>query len=430
MAQQFCTSQHSTSQIQQFIQRKYDSVDSHVIDTVRTIISDMKSQGDQALIDYTNRLDKRSISDACELVLSADAIKEAYHTTKPEVIAALELASKRITAYHQKQMPEGFIFEDADGVTLGNQWRAVGRAGLYVPGGLASYPSSVLMNAIPAKVAGVKELVMVVPSPQNTLNPVVLAAAHIAQIDRIFTIGGAQAIAALAYGTNTVPAVDVVVGPGNAYVATAKRELYGVVGIDMIAGPSEIFVVVDKNTDPKWVAADLLSQAEHDVNAQSVLVTDEQDYADAVCNEVARYLETLERSDIARQSWENNGVVIVDNAFANVIDLVNAIAPEHLELAVDHAHELLPHINNAGAVFMGRYTPEAIGDYVAGPSHVLPTSGTARFSSGLSVYDFLKRMSVIGCTPDAFASLADATHTLAKEEGLTAHALSVGVRKK
>ena len=310
------------------------------------------------------------------------------------------------------------------------KWTAIKSAGIYVPGGLASYPSSVLMNAIPAKVAGVERITMMVPTPEGNLNPLVLAAADILGIEDIYTIGGAQALGALAYGTKTIKPVDVIVGPGNAYVAEAKKQLFGGVGIDMVAGPSEILVVSDNKTDPSWVAADLLSQAEHDVNARSILITDDQYYADTVCENIEKTLQTLERQDIARQSWEHNGLVVVVESMAQVPAYIDIIAPEHLELAVEDAEQMAEKIQHAGAIFMGRYTPEAIGDYMAGPSHVLPTSSTARFSSGLSVYDFLKRSSMIHCSKESFDSISEATYNLAVAEGLGAHALSVKIRSE
>lgn len=344
------------------------------------------------------------------------------------MIRGLELAANRIASYHQKQLPQSFDYIDEIGVRLGNIWKPIKVAGLYVPGGTANYPSSVLMNAIPAKIAGVKELVMTTPAPHGKINPAVLAAARIAGVTEIYKIGGAQAIAAMALGGNSVPNVDKIVGPGNAYVAAAKRELSNIIGIDMIAGPSEILVVADKNTNPRWIAADLLSQAEHDENAQAILITNEESYARLVITAVEEHLTILPRADIARKSWNNKGVVIVDANFTHTTDLINYIAPEHLELAIDNAEEMANMVINAGAIFLGRYAPEAIGDYMAGPSHVLPTSGTARFSSGLSVYDFLKRTSLIGCSLEAFMNLAPAAACLADSEGLQAHALSLRIR--
>lgn len=430
MVKIFDTSEISPEEIAAFFQNVNEEAAEQVTKTVREIIKDVDFERDKALIKYTNKFDRANISDADELLVSSEEIDEACKNCDPELLSALELAAERIALYHEKQMPRDFSYKDKQGVTLGNVWKPLWSVGVYVPGGLASYPSSVLMNAVPARVAGVKEIIMVVPAPEGNLNPAVLAAARIAGVDQIFKVGGAQAVAALAFGTETVPNVDKIVGPGNAYVAAAKRELFGTVGIDMIAGPSEILVVADKKTDPEWIAADLLSQAEHDENARSILVTDKHDYADKVVEAIEWHLSTLERADIARKSWENNGAIIVDHKFKNVVDLVDYIAPEHLELAIDKPEKLAKQISNAGAIFLGRYTPEAIGDYTAGPSHVLPTSGTAWFSSGLSVYDFLKRMSVIGCTEKSFEALADATQLLAESEGLGAHALSISLRRK
>ncbi len=396
--------------------------------SVRSIISDVKENGDAAIIKYTNQFDRLNIKSIEELKVTEQEINAAFNSCSKDLIAALEFAAKRIEAYHIKQMPADFDYIDDDGVRLGNLWKPLRIAGLYVPGGTATYPSSVLMNAIPARVAGVKELIMVTPTPDNLLNPAVLAAARIAGVTEIYKIGGAQAIAALALPGNSLPVADKIVGPGNAYVAAAKRELSSVVGIDMIAGPSEILVVSDNKTSPAWIAADLLSQAEHDENAQSILITDDENYANAVIAAAEEHLATLPRAVIARKSWENKGVVIIDPGFSNAIRLINHIAPEHLELAVDNAEEMAKEVTNAGAIFLGRYTPEAIGDYTAGPSHVLPTSGTARFASGLSVYDFLKRVSLIECTQASFLRLATHTANLADSEGLGAHALSVRVR--
>lgn len=401
---------------------------SDAIPAVRAIISDVKKNGDAAIIKYTNEFDHTNVTSISELKVSAQEIENAVKACPSELIAALEFAARRIESYHQKQMPVSFDYTDELGVRVGNIWKPIKVAGLYVPGGTASYPSSVLMNAIPAKVAGVKELVITTPAPHGILNPAVLAAAKIAGVTEIYKIGGAQAIASMALGDNSIPIVDKIVGPGNAYVAGAKRELSNIVGIDMIAGPSEILVVSDNKTNPHWIAADLLSQAEHDENAQSILIANDEAYAHAVVAAVEEYLKLLPRAEIARKSWDHKGVVIVDEGFSNTIDLINYIAPEHLELAIDNADEIAAQVTNAGAIFLGRYTPEAIGDYTAGPSHVLPTSGTARFSSGLSVFDFLKRTSLIGCTQDSFIKLADSTACLANSEGLSAHALSIQVR--
>ncbi len=403
------------------------SMDGTITRNVERIINNVRDRGDEALQELTQQFDHHD--DIAQL--SSQAIEEASHACPKEVVAALQNAAQRIASYHQKQLPHDIDYVDNLGVRLGNVWRPMSSVGLYVPGGLASYPSSVLMNAIPAKVAGVEKLTMVVPAPNNVLNPAVLAAANIAGVDTIYKIGGAQAIAALAYGTQTIKKVDCIVGPGNIYVATAKRYVYGHVGIDMIAGPSEILVVSDNQSDPEWIAADLLSQAEHDQHAQSILITDDESWAKRVATSIQEKLEQLPRKHIAATSWSERGVIIVVDDLTNQApSLINKIAPEHLELALDEedANAMLREVQHAGAVFLGRYTPEAMGDYIAGPSHVLPTSSTARFSSGLSVYDFLKRMSVIGCSQKAFKTLASDTQILANHEGLDAHALSVSIR--
>lgn len=392
------------------------------------ILDDVKQRGDAAVVDYTNKFDRVQIT-AKDLRIPQETIEQAYLACEPAAKQALELAAERIAVYHKRQLPEDFEYTDSIGVTLGNRWKPIEKAGLYVPGGLASYPSSVLMNAVPAKVAGVEKLVMVVPAPDGVLNPLVLVAAHIAGVDEIYRIGGAQAVGALAYGTATIPNVDKIVGPGNAYVAAAKRHVFGEVGIDMIAGPSEILVVADNKNNPEWIAADLLSQAEHDKAARSILITDDAAYAKTVVAAVEATLATLPRQEIAATSWQNNGLVITVSHLDEAISIVDAIAPEHLELAIENPESFATRIRNAGAIFVGRYTPEAIGDYIAGPSHVLPTAGTAKFSSGLSVFDFLKRISIIQCSQQGFAALHDATALLASAEGLDAHALSVTRRK-
>lgn len=428
MAKFFYTKTSGLALIKEVVHSLGTNAISEAIPAVRAIISDVKKNGDAAIVKYTNQFDHVSVESVAELKVSAKEIDMAVNACPPELLSALEFAAKRIEIYHQKQMPVSFDYTDQLGIRLGNIWKPVKVAGLYVPGGTASYPSSVLMNAIPAKVAGVKELVMTTPAVGGILNNAVLAAAKIAGVTEIYKIGGAQAIAAMALGDNSVPIVDKIVGPGNAYVAAAKRELSNIVGIDMIAGPSEILVVSDNKTKPEWIAADLLSQAEHDENAQSILITNDEAYAQAVMAAVEEYLKILPRAEIARKSWNNKGIVIVDDNFDNTIALINYIAPEHLELAIDNAEQIAEQVTNAGAIFLGRYTPEAIGDYTAGPSHVLPTSGTARFSSGLSVFDFLKRTSLISCTQSAFMELADKTICLADSEGLSAHALSIKVR--
>lgn len=403
-----------------------------IVNAAKDICDNVMSRGDDAILEYTNKFDKVGAQSSIDLKVTEEEIQLAYNTLQPDIIEALEVAAQRVESYHKKQKPQDLDYTDEIGVRLGNIWKPIKNVGIYVPGGLASYPSSVLMNAIPAKVAGVKNIVMVVPAPNGELSPSVLAAAKIAGVDQIYKIGGAQAIAALATGSGIVPRVDIIVGPGNAYVAAAKRYFSGYVGIDMIAGPSEILVIADNKNNPDWIAADLLSQAEHDENARSILITDDEEFASKVSKSVDSICASLSRSDIAKKSWEENGAIIVVQSLKNeAVGLIDWIAPEHLELAVedDFANLLLKEISNAGAVFMGRFTPEAIGDYIAGPSHVLPTAGTARFSSGLSVYDFLKRVSLIGCSKDSFEQLSSKTALLADEEGLGAHALSVRTRK-
>lgn len=428
MAKLFNTETSSLSLIKEVVHDLGSSAIADAVAVVRQIIIDVKNNGDEAIIKYTNQFDKTNVASIKQLKVEPDEIENAVRNCKPELIKALEHAKARIYSYHKKQMPEDFDYIDDAGVRLGNIWRPVQAVGLYVPGGKASYPSSVLMNAIPAQVAGVQDIVMVTPAPGGLINPAVLAAAKIAGVKEIYKIGGAQAVAALAFGGNSLPMVDKIVGPGNAFVAAAKRELSNIVGIDMIAGPSEILVVADSKMDPRWVAADLLSQAEHDETAQSILICDDEDYAQTVINQVHEYLTKLSRADIAKISWQNKAVVIVDPGFKNTVDLINFIAPEHLELAITDANEMASKVRNAGAIFIGRYTPEAIGDYLGGPSHVLPTSGTARFSSGLSVYDFIKRTSLIACSKAAFNNIASDTALLAATEGMTAHELSVRVR--
>ncbi|MEM1048112.1 MAG: histidinol dehydrogenase [Pseudomonadota bacterium] len=394
---------------------------------VRTIVDAVRADGDAALIAYTQQFDRFDPAET-GLVIPPERAQEAFETVPNETREALRFARDRIQAHHQRQRPEDNRYTDAIGVELGTRWTAVEAAGLYVPGGTASYPSSVLMNAIPAKVAGVDRLVMTVPTPDGTLNPLVLAAAYLAGVDEIYRVGGAQAIAALAYGTDTIAPVDKIVGPGNAYVATAKRQVFGRVGIDMVAGPSEVLVVADSENDPDWLAADLLAQAEHDVAAQSILITDDAALADAVEAAVERHLATLPRAETARASWTDYGAIIRVASLADALPLINRIAPEHLELACGTAEDLLDGVRHAGAVFIGRHTPEVIGDYVGGSNHVLPTARSARFSSGLSVLDFMKRTSLLKCTPDTLAVLAPSAISLARSEGLDAHARSVSIR--
>jgi histidinol dehydrogenase len=394
-----------------------------VADAVKGVIADVRARGDAAVIAYTKQWDKVELTSAT-LRVSEAAVNEAMNQTPAAVKKALETAAARIEAYSQAQMPENHMAPDGLGNQLGWRWSAIERVGLYVPGGKASYPSSVLMNAVPAKVAGAKRLVAVVPTPSAT----VLAACAVAGISEIYQIGGAQAIAALAYGTETIEVVDKIVGPGNAYVAEAKRQVFGRVGIDMIAGPSEVLVVADATQNPKHIAADLLSQAEHDELAQAILITDSPSLADAVEKEVAAMLETLPRKAIAGASWRDFGAIITLDNLADAAAIINTIAPEHLELMVAQPEALLAAITHAGAIFIGGYTPEAMGDYIAGPSHVLPTSQTARFASGLSVFDFLKRTSLIECSKAGFAALAPQAIALADMEGLHAHALSMRLR--
>ena len=391
------------------------------------ILASLRARGDAALIELTERFDRIRLTPET-LRISAGEIAEAAARCPPAVVAALELAARRIEAYHRRQLPEDLDYTDAAGLRLGHRWTPVAAAGLYVPGGTAAYPSSVLMNALPAKVAGVARRVMVVPTPDGVLNPAVMAAAQLAGIDEAYRIGGAQAIGALAYGTETIGAVDKIVGPGNAYVATAKRQVFGTVGIDSIAGPSEVLVVADGANDPAWIAADLMAQAEHDSVAQSILMTDDAEFAEAVAGAVDSLLTGLERRDIAGASWAEHGAIILLPDLAAAPALIDRIAPEHLELAVAEPDALAAGVRNAGAIFLGRHAPEALGDYLAGPNHVLPTGRTARFSSGLSVLDFMKRSSLIGCTPAALKALGPAVVALARAEGLGAHALSVAIR--
>jgi histidinol dehydrogenase len=394
---------------------------------VAAIVADVKRRGDAALLEYTARFDRLNLS-AADLRLPAARIEEAMGRAPEKAVAALRVAARRIADYHKRQLPAGFDYTDAEGIRLGARWTALDIAGLYVPGGTAAYPSTVLMNAIPAKVAGVARLVMAVPTPGGKVDDLVLAAARIAGVDEIYRIGGAQAVAALAYGTASVPKVDKIVGPGNAYVAAAKKQVFGAVGIDLIAGPSEILVVADGENDPAWIAADLLSQAEHDEAAQSILVTDDAGFADRVAAAVEAALARLPRAAIARASWERHGAIVVVAKLEDAVALVDRLAPEHVELAVAEPEALAKRIRHAGAIFLGRHAPEAIGDYVAGPNHVLPTSQSARFSSGLGVLDFMKRTSLIGCDAKGLAAIGPAAVTLAEAEGLDAHALSVSIR--
>lgn len=402
--------------------------DDAVNNTVREIIDAIRRRGDDALVEYTNRLDRMSVADMAELEISAERLQAALDGLPTEQRDALEKAALRVRSYHEHQKQESWTYTEADGTVLGQQVTALDRVGLYVPGGKAAYPSSVLMNAIPAKVAGVEELIMVVPTPDGQVNPLVFAAAAICGVDRVFAVGGAQAVAALAYGTETVPQVDKVVGPGNIYVATAKRYVYGTVGIDMIAGPSEILVVCDGETDPDWIAMDLFSQAEHDEDAQSILICPDADYLARVQASIDKLLPTMERAEIIRTSLTERGAMVAVKDLDEAIEVANYIAPEHLELSVANPQEIAPRIRHAGAIFMGRYTAEAVGDYCAGPNHVLPTSRTARFSSPLGVYDFQKRSSLIMCSAEGASELGKVASVLARGEGLTAHARSAEYR--
>ncbi|MGK2741414.1 histidinol dehydrogenase [Tepidicaulis sp. LMO-SS28] len=396
--------------------------------TVAAIIADVRARGDAALIDYTAKFDRLELTAETLRVPEAD-LAAAEAKCEPKTVEALKLAAERIAAFHQRQLPETEDrFTDSAGVELGHRWTSVGAAGLYVPGGTAAYPSSVLMNAVPAKVAGVERIVMVVPTPDGVVNPLVLAAARIAGITEVYRVGGAQAVAALAYGTKTIAPVDKIVGPGNAFVAAAKRQVFGQVGIDMIAGPSEILVVADGENDPAWIAADLLSQAEHDPSSQSILITDDANFAKAVEEAIEFHLKTLPRAEIARASWQEFGTIITVEKMEDAISLVDRLAPEHLEIATADPDALAAKIRNAGAVFLGRYTPEAVGDYVAGTNHVLPTARSARFSSGLSVLDFMKRTSYVRCDAASLGRIGPAAVALAEAEGLGAHGRSVSIR--
>ena len=395
---------------------------------VRDIIAEVRARGDTALIEYTERFDRRSVSDAAGLEIPLADCRLALQRIPLDQREALELAAVRVRAYAEYQRLESWSYTEADGTLLGQQVMPMDRAGLYVPGGKAAYPSSVLMNAIPAKVAGVAELIMVVPTPCGEVNDMVLAAAAIAGVDRVFAIGGAQAVAALAYGTETVPAVDKIVGPGNVYVATAKRLVFGKVGIDMIAGPSEILVICDGKTDPDWIAVDLFSQAEHDEDAQSLLVSPDAEFLDRVSASIERLLPKMPRAEIIRASLQGQGALILVRDMEEAIAVANKVAPEHLELSIEDPQTVAAQIRHAGAIFMGRYTAEVLGDYCAGPNHVLPTSRTARFSSPLGVYDFQKRSSLIQCSAQGASTLGRTAAVLAHGEGLTAHARSAEVR--
>lgn len=398
------------------------------VDTaVRAIIARVRAEGDAALIDYSRKFDRAEL-DRLGIAVSKEDIAQAYKQADPQTVEALKFARDRIRSHHERQMPRDDRYTDAAGVELGSRWTAIEAVGLYVPGGTASYPSSVLMNAVPAKVAGVERIVIVVPAPGGVINPLVLVAADISGVSEIYRVGGAQAIAALAHGTETIKPVAKIVGPGNAYVAAAKRQVFGTVGIDMIAGPSEVLVVADGSNDPDWIAADLLAQAEHDVSAQSILITDDPAFGKAVEQAVERQLQSLPRAETAAASWRDFGAVILVDTIEASLPLVDRIAAEHVELAIDDAEGFLARMRNAGAVFLGRHTPEVIGDYVGGSNHVLPTARSARFSSGLSVLDFVKRTSILKLGPEQLRALAPAAIALAKAEGLDAHGRSVAIR--
>jgi histidinol dehydrogenase len=404
--------------------------DAGVAETVNAIIRDVRTQGDRELIALTNRFDRREVNSIAELSISSEQLQQSLSNISDEQRLALTQAAERIRRYHEYQRQDSWTYTEENNTVLGQKITPMDRVGLYVPGGKASYPSSVLMNALPAKVAGVKEVVMAVPAPDDDLNPIVLAAAAIAEVDELYTVGGAQAIAALAYGTETIKPVDKIVGPGNIYVATAKRAVFGQVAIDMIAGPSEILVVCDGETDPDWVAMDLFSQAEHDEQAQAILISTDAEFLNKVEQSIERLLPDMSRAKIIEQSLENRGALIYAQDQNQVIELINRIAPEHLELSVANPESYLEKIRHAGAIFMGRYTSEALGDYCAGPNHVLPTSGTARFSSPLGVYDFQKRSSIIHCSAAGAEELGRVASVLARGESLEAHARSAEFRIK
>ena len=404
--------------------------DNNVQHQVIDIIAKVRKEGDKAVLDYTNEFDQTQLKKIAEIGLPLETLKEAWDSLTAEKAEALQTAANRIRAYADEQKMQSWQYTEGDGTILGQKITALDKVGLYVPGGKAAYPSSVLMNAIPAKVAGVKEIVMVVPTPGGVTNPLVLAAAYIAGVDKVFTIGGAQAIAALAYGTKTIPAVDKIVGPGNIYVTTAKKMVFGQVGIDMIAGPSEILIICDGKTNPDWIAMDLFSQAEHDENAQAILISDNEEYLDLVEQSINKLLVEMERKDIISASLSSRGALIKVDTLIQAAEVANIIAPEHLELSVEDPDTLNQHIRHAGAIFMGRFTAEALGDYCAGPNHVLPTSSTARFSSPLGVYDFQKRSSLINCSEVGADVLGKTASVLARGESLTAHARSAEYRIK
>ena len=407
----------------------WDSVsDAGVQKAVADIVEQVRLNGDQAVIEFTNRFDRRNVASSSELEITREELALAKGRVSAELVTSLEAAAKRVHDYHERQKQPSWQYQENDGTVLGQKVTPLDRVGVYVPGGKAAYPSSVLMNVMPAKVAGVGEIIMVVPTPDGLVNDIVLAAAYIAGVDRVFTIGGAQAVAALAYGTSTIPKVDKIVGPGNIYVATAKKMVFGVVGIDMIAGPSEILVVCDGKTDPDWIAMDLFSQAEHDEDAQSILISPDMAFLKEVKASMERLIETQSRKDIIKASLEGRGAFIHVENMDEAMDIANIVAAEHLELSIDEPEKWVEKIRHAGAIFMGRHTPEALGDYCAGPNHVLPTSGTARFSSPLGVYDFQKRSSLIYCSPEGASALAKIASPLARGESLEAHAMSAEYR--
>jgi histidinol dehydrogenase len=406
-----------------------DEPETSVTDTVKSILDDIRERGDEALVEYTNRFDQRQVKHA-DLIIPQQALKDALNTISPELKQGLEQAAVRIRSYHERQRIESWSYKDNDGTLLGQHVTPLDSVGVYVPGGKAAYPSSVLMNVIPAKVAGVKEIIMVVPAPKGGINPLVLAAASIAGVTLAFSIGGAQAVAALAYGTKTVPRVDKIVGPGNIYVATAKRMVFGTVGIDMIAGPSEVLIISDGNSNPDWIAMDLFAQAEHDEEACAILICPDNEFLNSVEASIKHLLPEMERSEIIQQSLRKNGALIHVEDIHEAVEIANRVAPEHLELSVSDPEALLTKIRHAGAIFMGCNTAEALGDYCAGPNHVLPTARTARFSSPLGVYDFQKRSSMIMCSDESVSSLAGTASILARGEGLTAHARSAEFRIK
>ena len=407
---------------------KSQKEDLEISESVIKIIAQIKKSGDAALIKLSNQFDKTRFKKSADFVVSAKEMADAQKAVSKEVKSALEQAFKRIKSYHEKQLPKDFRYHDKEGVELGNLWRAIERVGIYTPNGTASYPSSVLMSAVPALVAGVKNISMCVPTSAGKINPVILVAAKICKISKIYKVGGAQAVTALAYGTSTISKVDKIVGPGNSYVASAKKILFGEVGIDMIAGPTDITIIADKNNDTNWIAADALSQLEHGVDSKAFIITDNEDFAVRVVTSIHKISATLPRQEIIEQSIENSAIFVIKN-LKDAAHLANFIAPEHLQIAVKNPEKFVDKIQNAGAIFLGNYTPEAIGDYMAGPSHTLPTSASAKFSSGLSVFDFLKRISLISCDQKSFTKLAKSTSALAACEGLHAHQLSIDIRR-